>query len=138
LRLLGFENAKASHQIPIFEEGQSKFAYVAWSRNRITRRGKKATTQSDDSWTKLLYDESEPDSTNKEDVEGLSLPEELMFIEVDTALPKLGPLPVSGGSGLAHLSLTSDPVPMTDPWQRRYACLHHTELAGLHLPPFQS
>ncbi|RKU42863.1 hypothetical protein DL546_003712 [Coniochaeta pulveracea] len=107
LRLLGFENAKASHQIPIFEKGQSKFAYVAWSRNRIARRRKKTTTQSTESWIKLLHDGSEADSTNKESLEALTLPEELTFIEVDTALPKLSPLPVSGGSGADMLVFTT-------------------------------
>jgi anaphase-promoting complex subunit 4 len=47
------------------------------------------------SWTTLL--DEEVDSQDKEEV--LDLPTELTFIEVDTALPKLGPLPVSGGSG---------------------------------------
>jgi anaphase-promoting complex subunit 4 len=108
LRLLGFENAKASHQIPIFDKGHSKLAYIAWSRNRIARRGKKAKTQSEESWTKLLEHDSEPDTVNKEDTHVLSLPEELMFIEVDAALPKLSPLPVSGGSGSAHSCKASD------------------------------
>jgi anaphase-promoting complex subunit 4 len=97
LRLLGFENAKAAHQIPIFEKGQSKFAYIAWSRNQIARRAKKSPSKDEDAWTKFLANDT--DSENKEDVDVLSLPEELTFIEVDTALPKLSPLPVSGGSG---------------------------------------
>ena len=94
LRLFGFENAKAAHQIPITEKGQSKFAYIAWSRNLIVKRGKDASF-AESSWTGLL--DEDVDSQDKENV--LDLPTELTFIEVDTALPKLSPLPVSGGSG---------------------------------------
>lgn len=94
LRLVGFENAKAAHQIPIFEKGQSRFAYIAWSRNRILKRSKNAAS-ADGSWARLLDEEVDP-----QDPEGvLDLPTELTFIEVDTALPKLSPLTVSGGSG---------------------------------------
>jgi len=94
LRLFGFENAKAAHQIPITEKGQSKFAYIAWSRNLISRRGEDASL-ADSSWTEMLNEDV--DSQDRENV--LDLPMELTFIEVDTALPKLSPLPVSGGSG---------------------------------------
>lgn len=94
LRLVGFENAKAAHQIPVVEKGQSRFAYIAWSRNQILKRGKDASS-ANSSWTRLVDDEV--DTRDKEDV--LDLPTELTFIEVDTALPKLSPLPVSGGSG---------------------------------------
>lgn len=97
MRLLGYENAKPAHQIPVYGKGQSKFAYIAWSRNRIARRGKKTSKGGEESWTNLLDDEAVRDG--KDEVDVLSLPEELTFIEVDTALPKLSPLPVSGGSG---------------------------------------
>lgn len=96
LRLVGFENAKAAHQIAIVEKGQSRFAYIAWSRNRIAnRRGKNGSSAESSSWTRLIDEETDPQ--DKENV--LDLPTELTFIEVDTALPKLSPLPVSGGSG---------------------------------------
>ncbi|KAH8909786.1 anaphase-promoting complex component Cut20/Apc4 [Coniochaeta sp. PMI_546] len=96
LRLVGFENAKAAHQIAVVEKGQSRFAYIAWSRNRIgNRRGKNGSSAESSSWTRLIDEETDPQ--DKENV--LDLPTELTFIEVDTALPKLSPLPVSGGSG---------------------------------------
>lgn len=92
---MGFENAKATHQISVVENGQSRFAYIAWSRNRIAKRGKDASHAENSSWTNLV--DEDVGSQVKEDV--LDLPTELTFIEVDTALPKLSPLPVSGGSG---------------------------------------
>jgi anaphase-promoting complex subunit 4 len=95
LRLVGYENAKAAHQIFVFEKEQSKFAYIAWSRNRIAKRGRSESSKASASWAQLLDEDTA--SHDKEGV--LDLPTELTFIEVDTALPKLSPLPVSGGSG---------------------------------------
>ncbi|KAB5558114.1 anaphase-promoting complex, cyclosome, subunit 4-domain-containing protein [Coniochaeta sp. 2T2.1] len=103
LRLVGFENAKAAHQIAIADKGQSRFAYIAWSRNRIAKRGRNGSSSDTNSWARLLNEEV--DSRDKEDV--LDLPTELTFIEVDTALPKLSPLPVSGGSGTDMLVFTT-------------------------------
>lgn len=94
LRLVGFENAKAAHQIPTVEKDQARFAFIAWSQNRISTRSKNASS-AENTWERLLDEEIEPQE--KEAV--LDLPTELTFIEVDTALPKLSPLPVSGGSG---------------------------------------
>ena len=95
LRLVGFENARASHQIIIAAKGESRFSYIAWSRNRISKRGKNATSSESNSWATLLNEEVESPEENSV----LDLPTDLTFIEVDTALPKLSPLPVSGGSG---------------------------------------
>ncbi|KAB5570611.1 anaphase-promoting complex, cyclosome, subunit 4-domain-containing protein [Coniochaeta sp. 2T2.1] len=103
LRLVGFENAKASHQIAIADKGQSRFAYIAWSRNRIAKRGRNGSSSDTSSWARLLNEEA--DSRDKEGV--LDLPTELTFIEVDTALPKLSPLPLSGGSGTDMLVFTT-------------------------------
>jgi anaphase-promoting complex subunit 4 len=59
------------------------------------KRGKNGSLTENSSLKRLIDEET--DSQDKEDV--LNLPSELTFIEVDTALPKLSPLPVSGGSG---------------------------------------
>ena len=50
---------------------------------------------SNPTWEKLISEEL--DSNEKMDL--VDLPHELTFLEVDTALPKISPLPVSGGSG---------------------------------------
>lgn len=104
MRLVGFENAKAAHQLSIFEKGQSKFAFIAWSRNNIPYRDKIGIADANNgSWTKHLDEDSDAESNDGV----LDLPNELTFIEVDTALPKLSPLPVSGGSGADMLVFTT-------------------------------
>lgn len=88
VRLMGLENNKAAHSIRVLEGGKAAISHVAWTRNSVSKRGKKDARGP--SWQSVLGKEDAlPD-----------LPRELMFLEVDTALPKISPLPsASAGSG---------------------------------------
>ncbi len=70
-----------------------KIEYVAWSRNQTKRHSLKGASRP--AWKDLLSEEH--DSEDK--LELLQLPHELTFLEIDTALPKISPLPVAGGAG---------------------------------------
>ena len=94
VRLMGLENSKAVHYIKVSDTDGADISHVAWSRNLTGRQVPKNASMVD-SWTKLL-----PGMAGvARDEETLDLPHELTFLEVDTALPKISPLPVSGGSG---------------------------------------
>ncbi|KAK3357076.1 anaphase-promoting complex, cyclosome, subunit 4-domain-containing protein [Lasiosphaeria hispida] len=90
VRLVGLESSKAVHHIRVCDGAAAKIDFIGWSRNvagrRPARRGLSSKLQS---WDILLDD--------KKDIQ--DLPHELTFLEVETALPKISPLPVSGGSG---------------------------------------
>ncbi|KAK4235496.1 anaphase-promoting complex subunit 4 [Achaetomium macrosporum] len=98
VRLMGLESSKTVHHIRVCEAVQaasaSKIKFIAWSRNvtgegRWRRREGKSRRREKG----ILLD---ADRTSDVVVD---LPHELTFLEVETALPKLSPLPVSGGSG---------------------------------------
>lgn len=92
---MGLENSKAVHCIRVSEPNQAGISHIAWSRNRVGKRPPKSSSISARPWDKVLSGE-----LDVEDRQGLlDLPHELTFLEVDTALPKISPLPVSGGSG---------------------------------------
>ncbi|KAK4123341.1 hypothetical protein N657DRAFT_646113 [Parathielavia appendiculata] len=105
VRLMGLESTKAVHHIRVFEgEGGGsngdvqRIEFIAWERNstgegRRRRREKVKKRERLGSGRKILLD-----GERTSDV-AVDLPHELMFLEVETALPKLSPLPVSGGSG---------------------------------------
>lgn len=89
VRLLAIENNKqAVHSMRMAEagdKGESKFTHIAWCRNQLGHahnpRGR-------------------PESTSSSDPADLpDLPNELVFLDVESSLPKLSPLPVSAGSG---------------------------------------
>ncbi|KAK1781007.1 anaphase-promoting complex, cyclosome, subunit 4-domain-containing protein [Copromyces sp. CBS 386.78] len=96
VRLIGLESNKAVHHIRVAasRDGQpSKIEFIAWARNEIDRQshtGRKHDGLPDLPWRELVPDE-------KKHV--LDLPHELTFLEVETALPKISPLPLSGGTG---------------------------------------
>ena len=95
VRLLGLENTKAVHHIRVSEVEDSRFTYIGWSRNRTGLRSSVSGERGAKSWRDLLSDKI--DSEQRQ--ESHDLPHELTFLEVDTSLPKISPLPVSGGSG---------------------------------------
>ncbi|KAK8117459.1 anaphase-promoting complex component cut20 apc4 [Apiospora kogelbergensis] len=97
VRLLGLENSKAIHQIPVCESGSSgAITYIGWAQNLTGRRPSQAT----ESVTAALQGLSlNGDSDGSDRKEVLDLPRELRFLETETALPKISPLPASGGSG---------------------------------------
>ena len=97
MRLLGLENSKAIHRIPVCESGSSgAITYIGWAQNLTGRRPSQAT----ESVTAALQGLSlNGDSDGSDRKEVLDLPRELRFFETETALPKISPLPASGGSG---------------------------------------
>jgi hypothetical protein len=106
---MGLESSKAVHHIRVCEAAQhataaSKIEFIAWSRNvagegRWRRREGQSSRRQEKG---ILLD---GDRTSDVVVD---LPHELTFLEVETALPKLSPLPVSGGSGLVFGVVKSD------------------------------
>ncbi|KAK7938105.1 anaphase-promoting complex component Cut20/Apc4 [Apiospora aurea] len=97
VRLLGLENNKAIHQIPVCETGSSRaITYIGWAQNRTGRRASPQPTESVTAALQVLSLGGTDDSDRK-DV--MDLPRELTFLEIETALPKISPLPASGGSG---------------------------------------
>ncbi len=95
VRLMGLENSKAVHHIRVSEDGAANFTYIGWSRNFSGKRKSLTGKKEAKSWQDLLP--SGGDWPQEED--SPDLPHELTFLEVDSALPKISPLPVSGGSG---------------------------------------
>ncbi|EFX04258.1 anaphase-promoting complex component cut20 [Grosmannia clavigera kw1407] len=86
VRLVGLESSKAVHLIRLFEGEPSTVTFISWSKNLV---GIPETWQA-----KVLETLGEEDNDAI-----LDLPRTLMFLEVEDDLPKLLPLPVSGGLG---------------------------------------
>jgi anaphase-promoting complex subunit 4 len=93
---MGLENGKPVYSLRVSEGGSSKISYIAWSRNFTGKRPAMNGRKKASAWDQLISGGLDIDK-KQQDV--LDLPHELMFLEIDTALPKLSPLPVSGGSG---------------------------------------
>ncbi|KAK8022140.1 Anaphase-promoting complex component Cut20/Apc4 [Apiospora rasikravindrae] len=97
VRLLGLENNKAIHQIPVCEGGRSRaITYIGWAQNCTGRRSSPQPTESVTAALQALSLDG-TDEGDRKDV--MDLPRELTFLEIETALPKISPLPASGGSG---------------------------------------
>lgn len=95
VRLMGLENTKAVHQIPVSSAGKSKITCIGWSRNDTGRVSSATAADPQNPWEVL----SSLGFDGQEKKTPVDLPRELIFLEVETALPKISPLPVSGGSG---------------------------------------
>ena len=97
VRLIGLESNKAVHHIRVAGHGgkPSKIEFIAWAKNETGRksRARKHNDLPDLPWRDLMLDE-------KKHV--LDLPHELTFLEIETALPKISPLPLSGGIGYVY------------------------------------
>jgi anaphase-promoting complex subunit 4 len=90
VRLAGLESSKAVHHIRVCEAADAKIDFIAWSRNVTGKR----------SPGRNPLDALPPHGVSLDDRKSLAdLPHELTFLEIETALPKISPLPVSGGSG---------------------------------------
>lgn len=95
VRLMGLENNKAAHHIKVGESPGSEITHIGWASSSIAGKGSSAVYQA-------LKDGLVEDSARNGDGLPLNLPRELTFLEVDTALPKISPLPSSSaGSGYA-------------------------------------
>ncbi|KAI1426225.1 anaphase-promoting complex, cyclosome, subunit 4-domain-containing protein [Xylaria sp. FL1777] len=95
VRLMGLETNKAVHQITICEAGKSNITSISWAQNLAGKRPASATQSSVRTWEQLASQGL--DLSRKKPA--ADLPRELTFLEIETALPKLSPLPASGGSG---------------------------------------
>lgn len=85
MRLMGLENNKTVHHMDVCE-GDVRISHIGWAEIVM---GKKAS-EVPESLKSVMQGTSMP----------LDLPEELTFLEIDTALPKISPLPTaSAGSG---------------------------------------
>ncbi|RYP77702.1 hypothetical protein DL770_007048 [Monosporascus sp. CRB-9-2] len=95
VRLMGLESSKAVHQMTVCDPTTSQITCIGWARNHAGRR---SNAQSDPSV--LAWKDLASRGLDSDDVKNISdLPRDLTFLEVETALPKISPLPVSGGSG---------------------------------------
>lgn len=91
VRLMGLENNKAAHHIPVCEQSQTRITHIGWASSNITNRASKPIS------SRLKESISEEWSHQGEELP-VDLPRELTFLEVDTALPRISPLP-SGSAG---------------------------------------
>ncbi|KAI1808750.1 anaphase-promoting complex, cyclosome, subunit 4-domain-containing protein [Daldinia bambusicola] len=95
VRLMGLETNKAVHQMPVCEMGKSRITCIGWARNNAGKRQNSTPASSTISWEDIIPRDVFPSSRKA----AVDLPRELTFLEVESALPKLSPLPASGGSG---------------------------------------
>lgn len=110
VRLVGVENAKVVHRISVSQQTADPDAdpepitYIAWARNLTGRRHFGKDDNDIASRLKSLGLSSSAGGFDLGDAEGkrnelVDLPHALTFLEIDSSLPKLSPLPVSGGTG---------------------------------------
>ncbi|KAL2181428.1 anaphase-promoting complex, cyclosome, subunit 4-domain-containing protein [Thermothelomyces heterothallicus CBS 202.75] len=104
VRLMGLEGGKAVHQIRVSDECRGsgdgaadggRIVFIAWRRN-VTAEGRRRRGKGDgqvgtDERRILLDGERTGDVA-------VDLPRELIFLEAETALPKLSPLPAGGAA----------------------------------------
>lgn len=93
---MGLETSKAVHQMPVCEAGKARITCIGWTCNNVGKRLSTSRGQATGAtWEKLasgVFGASDHGAL-------ADLPRKLAFLEVETALPKLSPLPASGGSG---------------------------------------
>lgn len=94
VRLMGLENNKAAHHIPVCETSDAAITHIGWATGAITDKSPKLPST-------IFQDSSLSNEwTTRGEEAPVNLPLELTFLEVDSALPKISPLPASSaGSG---------------------------------------
>ncbi|RGP80801.1 anaphase-promoting complex subunit 4 [Fusarium longipes] len=93
VRLMGLENNKAAHHIKVGDTPGNKITHIGWASSSIADNSPTVVNRALES---NLGDDLSLDGNSLP----LDLPRELTFLEVDTALPKISPLPnSSAGSG---------------------------------------
>lgn len=101
--LLSVENTKVVHRIAVTERAgavagppAAPVKYIAWARNLTGKRhfGRDASDDRLRGLEGLSLDDGVRGTSDLVD-----LPHALTFLEIDTSLPKISPLPVSGGTG---------------------------------------
>ncbi|KAI8634954.1 anaphase-promoting complex, cyclosome, subunit 4-domain-containing protein [Xylariaceae sp. FL1651] len=95
VRLMGLETSKAVHQMAICEAGKSRITSIGWAQNLAGKHSTSATESSIKTWEQLASQGLDVNKVKS----AADLPRELTFLEIETALPKISPLPASGGSG---------------------------------------
>ncbi|KAM4055338.1 anaphase-promoting complex, cyclosome, subunit 4 domain-containing protein [Hirsutella rhossiliensis] len=88
VRLMGLENNKAAHHIPVCEKSETSITHIGWASSTISNKTPKSTSG-------RLADSIPEDWAHQGDQLPANLPLQLKFLEVDTALPKISPLPAS-------------------------------------------
>lgn len=101
VRLLGVENTKVVHRINVQQQqpAPEPITYIAWARNLT---GKRHFSNGHDELAAKLQGlglDAEGNSGQNPDDAVVDLPHALTFLEIDASLPKISPLPVSGGTG---------------------------------------
>ena len=101
VRLVSMESHKTVFALPIGEADDTTIAYIAGGRNLTGQHHLRRIEKGKKSWQALLSDTTGLDRVQDEDnLHAIpDLPHELTFLEIDTALPKISPLPMSGGTG---------------------------------------
>lgn len=104
MRLLGVENTKVVHRINASPgdggaQGArtSQIVHVAWARNLARKRYHAPNAHNLQGLEGLNKNIADARITNEGDLP--NLPHALTFLEIDESLPKISPLPVSGGTG---------------------------------------
>ncbi|KAI0118914.1 anaphase-promoting complex, cyclosome, subunit 4-domain-containing protein [Nemania sp. FL0031] len=95
VRLMGLESNKAVHQMTICTAGQANITSIGWAQNLAAKHPVSTSQSSSKAWEQLASQGL--DLSKKKPA--ADLPRELTFLEIETSLPKLSPLPASGGSG---------------------------------------
>ncbi|KAI1180084.1 anaphase-promoting complex, cyclosome, subunit 4-domain-containing protein [Nemania sp. FL0916] len=98
VRLMGLETSKAVHQMSVCDAAQSSITCIGWAQNLAGKHPASAAAAQSSfikTWEQLA--QQGLDISKKKPA--ADLPRELTFLEIETALPKLSPLPASGGSG---------------------------------------
>ncbi|TID02836.1 Anaphase-promoting complex subunit 4 [Colletotrichum higginsianum] len=105
VRLMGLENNKAAHHIRVCGDDTTppSITHIGWSRNIVGKQQTHFQETTSQPWRKLLSEGLElPGGAAP-----LDFPRELTFLEVDSALPKISPLPSSSaGAGEDGLVFT--------------------------------
>ncbi|KYK55848.1 hypothetical protein DCS_07813 [Drechmeria coniospora] len=88
VRLMGLENNKAAHHIPVCDPSNTRITYIGWTSSSIADKAVKSISRQPggdlfDAW-----------SCSSRDMP-MDLPQELAFLEVETALPKISALPTA-------------------------------------------
>ncbi|KAM0285309.1 hypothetical protein ACHAQH_001498 [Verticillium albo-atrum] len=96
VRLMGLENNKAAHHIRVTEDQSASITHIGWAHNTVAKTGGISREPGTASWRHVLAEELRTAG----DPPALDLPRELTFLDVESSLPKLSPLPsASAGEG---------------------------------------
>ncbi|CRK39037.1 hypothetical protein BN1723_000603 [Verticillium longisporum] len=96
VRLMGLENNKAAHHIRVTEDQSAGITHIGWACNSVSKTDSVLKEADTASWRHALAEELQTAGNPPE----LDLPRELTFLDVESSLPKLSPLPsASAGEG---------------------------------------